>query len=440
MKKSLLILLVAVLAILLVACGGEKTPEVTEPSETTTTTSAITTTVVTTTIRTKFTVRFIEPEEFDSKVLSEMEINRGKSAKAPVNPKHEGYIFLGWDIDDFSSITSDLDIYAMYRPLDTYNVTFYGEGGVVLGETVTVTEGGSVEAPEAPKVYGKFFVGWDKKLEVVDRKWSDFEQYSDLSVEEVKETKLEYKVTAIYEDTEIFIPYKENISMDFKETRDQNGVKIYEPVDAIFKESKAVYYSDDVYAYPMGHTGMIYVKGKFTVAWDGEWVYVYADVYDPTLVTRGEAYCLSSANPWHNDAVEVHYTFDVEPTKLTRNVVKIDAYGYKKFANPEQDYSSSPEHSNFFEEIEVSFKQAKDANRYYAIFKIPAKTEEGKAIVAGDPAYFSMQINDLQSLDNIKEDGSIPSDLFCIGGWRYYYHLSTGAVTKWNRMIFAKEE
>ncbi len=441
MKKTLLVLIAIVLAVALVACTGGKDPEITDDSDTTT---VVTTTAVTTTARTRFTVRFLDAEEFGATVLSEAEVNRGKSARAPLNPSHEGYIFLGWDYDDFSSITADIDIYAVYRPLDTYSVTFYGADGNPLGDAVSVVEGGKIEAPEAPRVYGKFFVGWDKELDVVDRAWSDFEQYADLSVDEIKETRLEYKVTALYEDAELIIPYKEGISMEFKEIKDANGVKIYEPVDSIFSESTAVYYSDNVFAYPSGHKGEIGCTGTFVVAWDGEWVYVYAKVFDKTLLTRGVDYVMNSLtneNPWQNDAVEVHYTFEVEPTKTTRNVVKMDAFGYRKFANPEWDYSSAPEQSKFFSEIETSFKQLQDTNTYYVIFKIPAKTEDGEKLVAGDAAYFSMQITDLRSPASSDPSTPLESiDLYCTGGWRYYYNLSNGTPTKWNRMILGMAE
>ena len=162
MKKTLLILLAMVLAFALVACGTEKTPdpEQTEGDVTTTTEAPATTTATpatTTAQKSKFKVRFLESEQFGSTVIYETEVARNKGARAPIDPSHEGFVFVGWDCEDFSSITDDLDIVALYRPLDTYYVEFYDADGKQIGERVKVTEGTAVEAPEVPSIFGKFF-------------------------------------------------------------------------------------------------------------------------------------------------------------------------------------------------------------------------------------------------------------------------------------------
>ena len=440
MKKTLLILLAMVLAFALVACGTEKTPdpEHTEGDVTTTTEAPANTTTATpattTAQKSKFKVRFLDSEQFGSTVIYETEVARNKGARAPLDPSHEGYVFVGWDCEDFSSITSDLDIVAIYRPLDTYSVVFYDINGAQIGDKVKVTEGSAVEGPQVPEIFGKFFAGWDKVVAKVDRSWPDFAQYSKLSAEELAKTELVYKVNALYQDGAGIISYQENISMEFKESKDENGVKIYEPVDDIFRNTKAVYYSDSYVTYgDIAKEKVVYAKAKYAVAWDGDWVYVYTSVYDPTLLTRGEEYCMGQAHPWQNDAREVHYTFNVEPTKRTRNVVKIDAFGYRKFANPEDDYSSIKEQSDFFEEIVVTHAISKEANSYYAIFKIPAKSEDGVKVKGGDAGYFSEQINDLRS-------ASEPIDFLCSGGYRHYYHLSNGVATRWKNFTFAMVE
>ena len=160
MSRLLFVLMAFVLVLALVACGGDKEPATTdepavtteapagdEPAVTTeapagdepvvtTEAPAVTTTaapvVTTTAAPSKFTVKFVDAEEFDSKVLSELSVSRGKAARAPINPSHDGDIFLGWDVDDYSSITEDMVITATYRPVDTYYVTLFNGPVAIL--------------------------------------------------------------------------------------------------------------------------------------------------------------------------------------------------------------------------------------------------------------------------------------------------------------------
>ncbi len=413
MKKTLLVLMILALAVALVACGGNKEPEITEDAAATTTTAAPVAT--TTALPSKYTVKFVEPELFGGAVISETQVARNKAARAPLNPSHEGYIFLGWDEEDYSSITSDLTITALYRPVDTYTVTFYNIDGTQLGEPVTVKEGEAVAAPEAPKTVGKIFAGWDKQVGKVDRNWSDFEAYKDLSAEEIAAKPLEYKVTATYEDADGVVAYKEGISMEFKEVTDANGKKNYEPVDPIFSETTAKYLSKDLKIHRgTSATESVNNSATFSVAWDGEFVYVYAKVYDPTVLTRGEAYCNAEVNPWQNDSIEIYYCFFAEPSASTRQVVKLDAYGYRMYSDDGSNGQKHPEMSKWFADITVSHKQAPDADTYHIIFKIPAKAEDGVVAQAADTVSFSEQINDLRSLDDL-------NNMFCSGGNRPDY-------------------
>jgi hypothetical protein len=411
-----------VLVVALVACGGEKTPDVTEGEDTpaATTTVAGETPVATTTkapAADKFTVKFVDADQFGNEVLSETAISRGKPARAPLDPSHEGYIFLGWDVEDYSSITADTTITAMYRPVDTYSVTFYDADGKAIAAPITVKEGEAVTAPQAPVIYGKLFAGWDKQIGKVDRAWADFEQYKNLSAEELAKKPLEYKVTATYKDADGVIAYKASISTDFVESKDADGKKIYVPADDVFT-STATYQSDDDYIYKLGGAEKVTnCKATVAVAWDGSFVYAYARVYDPTLVTRGEEYAMTAKddNPWETDGIEVWYSLGAEANKTTRRAIKSDAWGYRKFGGPN-------ERSAFFNDITVKFAQAAESNTYYAIFKLPAKTEDGTALKAGDICYFSMQINDLRSTDDL-------TNLYCSGSrskYDRYYKLTLG--------------
>ena len=241
MKKSLLIFMLLVLVVALVACGGEKTPDVTEGEDTpaATTTVAGDTPAATTTkapAADKFTVKFVDADQFGNAVINESTVARGKAARAPLDPSHEGYIFLGWDVEDYSSITADTTITATYRPVDTYSVTFYDADGKALAAPITVKEGEAVTAPQAPVIYGKIFDSWDKQIGQVDRAWPDFEQYKNLSAEEIAKKPLEYKVTATYKDSDGIIMYKSSISMDFVESKDADGKKI--PLKVYYSEKE----------------------------------------------------------------------------------------------------------------------------------------------------------------------------------------------------------
>ncbi|MBQ1977866.1 MAG: InlB B-repeat-containing protein, partial [Ruminococcus sp.] len=58
----------------------------------------------------KYTVTFTD---FNGTVLSAQTVEYGKAAEAPAEPTREGYGFVGWD-KDFSNITSDLTVTALY--------------------------------------------------------------------------------------------------------------------------------------------------------------------------------------------------------------------------------------------------------------------------------------------------------------------------------------
>lgn len=94
----------------------------------------------------------------------------GNSATAPEPPKLKGYHFVKWD-KDFSKITGDLEVKAIYEPHTSeciMTVIFKDFEGNIL-ETKEVNYGNSVESPTAPEVEGYVFLKWDTDLtEVLD--------------------------------------------------------------------------------------------------------------------------------------------------------------------------------------------------------------------------------------------------------------------------------
>jgi hypothetical protein len=363
--------------------------------------------------------RFVDQGYTYENMYGEIEENSALQEPA-THPEYEGYEFAGWYIGeeaaaDGTPVTSDLTITATYRPVDTYSVTFCDADGKAIAAPITVKEGEAVTAPQPPVVYGKIFNGWDKQIGKVDRAWADFDQYKNLSAEELAKKPLEYKVTATYKDSDGIIMYKSSISMDFVEGKDADGKKIYVPADDVFTTT-ATYQSDDDYVYKLaGAEKVTNCKATVAVAWDGSYIYAYARVYDPTLLSRGQEYVMANDNAWETDGIEVWYSLGAEANKTTRRAIKSDAWGYRKFGG-------SDERSAFFNDITVKFAQAPESNTYYAIFKLPAKTEDGTALKAGDICYFSMQINDLRSTEDF-------TNLYCSGSrskYDRYYKLTLG--------------
>ena len=83
-------------------------------------------------------------------------VNDGAAATAPEAPELDGYVFVGWSVD-FSEVHGNLTVVAQYAKL--YTVRFYGYNGVLLA-TVTVQDGKAATAPTAPAVDGYRFTGW----------------------------------------------------------------------------------------------------------------------------------------------------------------------------------------------------------------------------------------------------------------------------------------
>jgi hypothetical protein len=105
-----------------------------------------------------YTVKFVD---WDGSTLNEQTVEEGKAATAPANPARAGYTFIGWD-KDFSNITGDLTVTAAYEKIiNYYTVKFVDWDGAVLKEQ-TVEEGKAATAPANPARAGYSFTGWDK--------------------------------------------------------------------------------------------------------------------------------------------------------------------------------------------------------------------------------------------------------------------------------------
>ncbi len=102
-----------------------------------------------------FAVRFID---WDDSEIEVQNVDYGAAAKAVQGLTREGHEFTGWD-KDFSRITANLTVKAQYSIL-SYNVTFLNWDGTQLGAVQSVTYGSAAVAPAVPARNGYVFAGW----------------------------------------------------------------------------------------------------------------------------------------------------------------------------------------------------------------------------------------------------------------------------------------
>lgn len=112
----------------------------------------------------EYTVSFdLDEGELISGELTQT-VPEGEPATAPETAR-EGYQFIGWD-NDFSSVAAEMTIKAIWKKL--YLVSFELDGGTLLSGQLaqTVLEGTAAQAPQAERA-GYEFKGWDTEFESV---------------------------------------------------------------------------------------------------------------------------------------------------------------------------------------------------------------------------------------------------------------------------------
>ena len=102
-----------------------------------------------------FTVRFVD---WDDSEIEVQNVDYGASAKYIQAPTREGHTFSGWD-KDFSRVVANMTVKAQYEAM-TYSVTFLNWDGTQLGATQQVTYGQAAVAPSVPARSGYSFAGW----------------------------------------------------------------------------------------------------------------------------------------------------------------------------------------------------------------------------------------------------------------------------------------
>ena len=113
---------------------------------------------------------------FDSdggSAVESQEIENGSKAHRPVSPTKEGYLFLGWYVDEAKTIefdfvngviTKDITLYAKWEASnpDVITVTFNSKGGSEVAPITNIESGSKITKPADPVREGYVFVGWFK--------------------------------------------------------------------------------------------------------------------------------------------------------------------------------------------------------------------------------------------------------------------------------------
>ena len=107
------------------------------------------------------TVTFVD---WDGTVLSTQVVADGNSATAPEAPEREGYTFTGWDVE-FTSVTENITVTAQYD-IKKYSVVFCDWDGSVISEQV-VEHGEAAIAPPDSAREGLNFTGWSIDFSII---------------------------------------------------------------------------------------------------------------------------------------------------------------------------------------------------------------------------------------------------------------------------------
>lgn len=120
-------------------------------------------------------------DSFDDSLISSTNVEVGKDAEVPEDPKHENYVFAGWYLYDnhdvkvtkFTNIREDLKVIALYAgdlnnngiaddDEEKLTVTFYDTLGNRVLKEEEVLPGLDATAPEVPVYTGYAFGGWSR--------------------------------------------------------------------------------------------------------------------------------------------------------------------------------------------------------------------------------------------------------------------------------------
>ena len=109
------------------------------------------------------TRRLVTFVDWDGTILSSVRVTPGEAATAPADPTREGYTFIGWD-KDFSAVTDHMTVTAQYQ-INRYRVRFFDDK--TLLKTDSVAYQSAAIAPANPYHEGYTFIGWDQAFDSI---------------------------------------------------------------------------------------------------------------------------------------------------------------------------------------------------------------------------------------------------------------------------------
>jgi len=112
-------------------------------------------TTITDDVDASFTVRFVD---WDDNEIEVQHVDYCAAAAPSQTPVREGHTFTGWD-KDFSRVVANMTVKAQYEAM-TYSVTFLNWDGTQLGAAQQVTYGQAAVAPSVPARSGYSFASW----------------------------------------------------------------------------------------------------------------------------------------------------------------------------------------------------------------------------------------------------------------------------------------
>lgn len=180
------------------------------------------------------TITFKDSADFNSEVIATYSIARGGFVIPPAEPEHENYTFTNWSVDDFSELTEDTEVVAVYLAgTIEYTVRFIDWDGSVIGEEQTVEYGAAATAPADPTRENYIFTGWDSEFSEI---FSDTDVYATYVIANVdinnQEEFVSYLTTATvpgvnyHLKSDIVLP-AEWTSIDFIANLDGGGYTLY---------------------------------------------------------------------------------------------------------------------------------------------------------------------------------------------------------------------
>ena len=127
--------------------------------------------------RSKYTVTFLD---WDDSVLKTMLVAPGKDAEPPIDPKREGYTFIGWR-PAVTNIQANTTIYAQYEKNDSedskFTLRFIDYDDTVL-YVQKVASGEDAIAPQSPTRSGYTFTGWRPAITGITKDTDTYAQYA----------------------------------------------------------------------------------------------------------------------------------------------------------------------------------------------------------------------------------------------------------------------